>query len=101
MNNSKVLPFSRPEKHASGEAICANCRNEWVASAPAGVTQLECAECGTMRGAFKHPFGASEGDYSFSCSCGCEDFFLMRKADQACGAVYCRGCGNEATGWFQ
>jgi len=101
VSGHKILPFSQPEKRSCGEAVCANCQHEWVATAPAGVTQLECSECGTMRGAFKHPFGPSEGDFSFMCSCGSEDFFLMRKADQACGAVYCRGCGNEATGWFE
>lgn len=96
-----VVPFERPEPHSAGEAICGNCRYEWVATAPAGIVQLECPECGTRRGAFKYPFGPSEGDESYQCNCGSGNFFIMRKKGHASGAVHCRGCGNEALGWFE
>lgn len=100
MNVVELKPRGREEPHASGECICANCRHEWVAAAPVGVTQLECPKCGTHRGAFKYPFGPQPGDEAFHCNCGSETFFIMRKPGQASGAVHCRGCGAEATGWF-
>ena len=91
----------RKELHSTGEAVCGNCKHEWVAVVPAGETQLECPECSTHRGAFKYPFGPCEGDESFQCDCGSKDFFIMRKAGHVNGEVHCRGCGMEALGWFE
>jgi hypothetical protein len=96
-----VVELKPKTRHSVGDAICGNCRHEWVATAPAGTTQLECPEYATHRGAFKHPFGPCEGDESFKCNCGSFDFYISRKPGHASGAVYCRGCGNEATGWFE
>ncbi|MEH6483041.1 MULTISPECIES: hypothetical protein [Pseudomonas] len=96
-----VVEFGRKEPHASGEAICRNCKHEWAAVAPVGVTQLECPECSTEQGAFKYPFGPAVGDDSYTCNCGSEDFFIMRKAGNVSGEVRCRQCGVEALGWFE
>lgn len=99
-----VVEFKRParkEPHAVGEAICANCKHEWSATAPVGTTQIECPSCSTLRGAWKHPFGTCEGDDAYICNCGGEDFYISRREGQTIGAVRCRGCGKEATGWFE
>ncbi|MBD1554784.1 hypothetical protein [Pseudomonas typographi] len=99
-----IIQLVRPEPaapHAAGECVCAQCKHEWVGMAPVGVTQLECPECHTHRGAFKYPFGPQEGVESFTCGCGSETFFIMRKPGHANGTVHCRGCGVEATGWFE
>lgn len=98
----KVLEFKRrDEPHASGVAICGNCKHEWVAVAPAGQRNLECPQCSTERGAFKFPYGPNDGCEGYQCNCGSEDFFIMRRGSQGNGAVYCRGCGSETTGWFE
>lgn len=94
-----VRLFSCP--HSSGEAICTNCKHEWVAVAPAGDVQLDCPSCSTACGLFKHPFGPSVGDLSYSCNCGSDLFFIMKKPGAANGSTFCRGCGLEATGWFE
>lgn len=94
-------PRESVEPHAAGECICANCRHEWIGAATVGATQLECPECGTHRGAFKYPFGPQVDEDGYQCNCGSETFFIMRRQGQASGAVYCRGCGLEAAGWFK
>lgn len=98
---SKVVEFPpRCAPHATGDAICTRCRHEWVAVAPVGQTQLECPECGTHCGLFKFPFGPSVGDAMFTCDCGSSLFYIVRAKADAVAAVRCRGCGQEATGWF-
>ena len=98
----KVLEFKRPDAaHSAGEAICTQCKHEWVAVAPAGQRDLECPSCSSHRGVFKWPYGPSEGDEGYRCNCGSDDFFIMRRGKQSNGAVHCRGCGTEATGWFE
>ena len=101
MTGRKIVPLKREEPHLSGEAVCTGCGHEWVAVAPVGMTQLECPECGSSKGLFKHPFGPAEGELSYECSCGSDLFFIKKTKHQASGAVYCRGCGVEAVGWFE
>lgn len=98
-----INPFKlvKPLKYTSGEASCRRCQHTWDAFVPEGTTQIECPECKTMCGAFRWPFGTNQGEEGYHCNCGCEDFFIMRRPGQANGAVYCRGCGLEALGWFE
>ena len=92
----KVLEFKRPdEPHCAGEAICSHCKHEWVAAAPVGCRNLECPSCGTHQGIFKWPFSPAEGDESYQCNCGSDDFFIMRRPGWANGAVFCRGCSTR------
>ncbi|MBG4448709.1 hypothetical protein I5F71_02875 [Pseudomonas aeruginosa] len=99
---SKILDFpQKPEPHAVGTAICTKCRYEWSAAAPVGTTQLECPQCHTENGLFKHPFGPAEGDCSYVCNCGSDLYFILRRKGQAVARIICRGCGQDATGWFE
>jgi predicted SprT family Zn-dependent metalloprotease len=74
--------------------------HEWVGVMPAGSTQLECPICHTHHGAMKYPFGATGDELEYQCNCGSQDFFIMKREASKVAAVYCRGCGVEATGWF-
>lgn len=91
-----VVEFRRPEPpHLAGEAVCLGCRRRWVSVAPVGVWQLECPECGTMKGIFTQPVGASEGDQVFVCDCGSEALTAYFRS----GRFYfrCMSCGTDHT----
>lgn len=97
-----VVEFKRPEKPtkpdeewASGEAICIGCRHKWVAVSPVGTRWLDCPSCGAMKGIYAKPFGATEGDTSFTCNCGCE----AMNAYYHEGLFYfrCMNCGADHT----
>lgn len=95
---SEVLPFRRPEPsdpHLSGEAHCIGCGHDWVAVAPVGVWQFECPSCTTMKGIYRYPVGAAEGDAYFRCTCGCEALTAYYRA----GHFYlkCMSCGTDHT----
>lgn len=47
-NNVINLDDHRP--HEAHYVACMACGKDWVAVAPAGVTNLECPECGKMEG---------------------------------------------------
>lgn len=97
------FPGNQLESTSEGECVCSNpnCKHEWIGDAPAGATQVECPKCYTMQGHFKWPFGAQPDELAYECNCGCEDFFIMKKSMSHSPAVYCRGCGCEATGWIE
>ena len=78
------------EPHASGQCKCMACGNEWagIVSLP-HACDLECPECGLMRGAFKYPLHLSEGRVVFQCNCGCEHFVI-----EPDGAM-CISCGGK------
>jgi hypothetical protein len=50
-----VVELSDYKPHLCGEARCLSCGNQWVAVAPVGTVELECGECGTMRGVWRQP----------------------------------------------
>jgi len=54
-----------------------------------------------MKGTFRWPYGPAEDQLGYQCSCGCDDYFIMKRDHQAAPAVYCRNCGDEAIGWFK
>ncbi|RQH69995.1 hypothetical protein IPC102_09495 [Pseudomonas aeruginosa] len=99
MNNIVEFP-QKGERQATGDAICARCRHEWVAVAPVGAVQLECPACQTHHGLFKYPFGPSKSDSTYVCNCGSDLYFILKRKGQEVASVICRGCGQEATGWF-
>lgn len=86
-NDDEAVP------HAEGAARCLACQHEWRAVAPIGTTDLECPECGTVRGVWKYNFQPAGGEV-WQCDCGASYFLLTR-----IGAPMCSGCGLRATGW--
>lgn len=94
----EVVSLTKERPHLCGEAICGQCRHEWVAVAPSGTTQFQCPECKSMRGVLKWPFGPSKGAQEFMHSCGGFDFFIQKKPGEQ-PDVFCRKCGEVAEYW--
>lgn len=95
-----VVQFKRPERkpndpHLSGGAKCIGCGHEWVAAAPVGTITLECPCCSAMRGVWRYPVRAAEGDILYRCDCGCEALTAYKRG----GYFYikCMCCGVEHT----
>lgn len=88
-----VITFKKPEvepeeiPHISGDAICSNCNNQWVAVAPVGTDDIECPECRTFRANFKYFCAPSDDSPIFQCNCGETLFWITPKG------CLCRGCG--------
>lgn len=97
---SNIIPFNAPSRHSTGPAICRGCRHEWVAVTETDGLELECPNCATMKGTFKWAYAASEGQYTFVCGCGCEDFFILSRTEKGDASVYCRNCGDEKVDWW-
>lgn len=74
--------------HGAGEAKCLACGYEWVAVAPTGTLQLECSECGLMKGVFKGLYYPSKDDEIWVCNCG-NDLFVIAKR-----GIICTKCGT-------
>jgi len=75
-----------------------SCSHEWIAVAPAGATWLECPECHTMKGLFKHACLKSAENNDgwepwWTCSCGNELFVVYRNG------IMCPNCGKEQSGF--
>lgn len=91
-----VVEFrQREEPHMAGEALCIGCRHHWAAVAPIGTWQLECPECCSLKGIFRHPVGAAEGDAFFRCNCGCEALTAYMRERRF--HLKCMSCGVEQT----
>lgn len=96
--SGNVVAFARPEKsepYLSGEAKCIDCGARWVAVAPVGVMNLECRDCGTMRGRWLYPVGAAEGDLLFSCACGNDGLVAYKRNGKFW--LQCMACGVDQT----
>jgi hypothetical protein len=89
---SKVIEFPKPEQddvpHGAGHAFCIACRHEWVAVAPVGAVDLECPQCGTMKGRYKFEFAPAPGTLVRVCNCGNEYFYLTTEGH------LCANCGT-------
>jgi hypothetical protein len=88
----KFRPRSQPESEqkeswASGDAVCLDCKHEWVAVSSVANEWLECPACLLLRGRFKFPF--SIGDKHWTCNCGNDLFRINEKC------TYCPNCGEE------
>jgi hypothetical protein len=85
------LPTARERRdgYTAGEVLCLACLHRWTAVAPVGVTELECPECGLVRGVWCLPLELEVGTHKWVCDCGCD---LFKLADR--GAV-CARCGAE------
>lgn len=84
------------QPHLSGKARCLACKHEWDAVAPQGTLDLECPECATTRGVWKHPFSADVGQKLFVCNhCECDHFVIQPHR------VICIGCGTFHQPWAE
>lgn len=72
----QLKPKEPQEQHGAGEAFCIACKHTWAAVAPTGTIDLECPECGTMKGRWKFEFAPSEGQLIRVCNCGNCYFYL-------------------------
>ena len=95
-----VVELRQPGKWRSGPAICRGCKHEWAAVTDGDGLDLECPKCSTMKGTFKWTYGATEGQFAFTCRCECEDFFIMARTETAIAGVFCRNCGEEKEEWW-
>lgn len=89
MSHVVSLDERRQEKnpHRSGPARCMNCKHEWEAVAPIGVTALECPKCLTSHGLYK---GMSMTEFDqWQCKCGERMFFIDVHGP------YCAHCGHR------
>jgi len=84
----EILEFTKKEPHATGTAICINCREEWIAVAPVGTNQLECPSCHSTKGIWKFPFVPSEKTLIRVCNCGNDLFYLTQEGH------LCANCGT-------
>jgi len=91
---SEVVQFKpkteRDDPHIAGHALCAACKNEWMAVAPVGTTHLECPACKRIWGTFKH---AIEPKIVWHCSCEEQLFWITPSG------IMCRKCGEIQTGF--
>ena len=86
----KIIAF-KPHKETSfyeGDAICLECKREWIAVIKIGTWQLECPSCSTFKGVYKYPFNFKEGTLVRQCNCGCEYFLISTEGHLCakCGA---------------
>lgn len=81
-----ILQFKQRESaHSRGWASCQHCRHKWQAVAPAGVVELECPKCHSMKGLYI--YGHEDDESTWLCKCGCHVFTISET-----GAV-CWKCG--------
>ena len=80
-----VIDINAHRPHLSGMAVCTGCDHQWVATAPVGVTQLDCPKCESSKGIWRDPVMP---DPIWECNCGEVLFYLS-----ADGAM-CRECGT-------
>jgi hypothetical protein len=93
---SNVVVFQRPTPpEMEGTAKCIGCQHEWEAVAPLGTAQLECPSCRTMKGMWKHPFAARDGDLEFRCLCGSEALTAYQRHGKFW--LRCMNCGTDQT----
>jgi predicted RNA-binding Zn-ribbon protein involved in translation (DUF1610 family) len=84
---SNVVSIADARPHLAGPALCLECRHEWVAVAPLGMTVMDCPSCGARKGA-RLAMVQKEGPH-WECACGNGLFFIRE------GGTYCPNCGLE------
>lgn len=85
------VPLDAYRPHVSGEVRCRACGHEWIGIARAGSVGLECLECGTFQGIWKHPIADSKRP-RWECHCGNYAFSLHPE-----GVIVCTYCGERQT----
>ncbi len=79
------------QPHISGKARCLDCRHEWVAVAPVGVTWMECPSCSLLRARYVYPI--REAKQHWICQCGNDLFHIL------VDGCYCPNCGVVQKGF--
>lgn len=85
---SNVIPFQKEQQHAYCEAICIECKHEWIEVSPLGTNELECPNCSTFKGRYKRAFNFAEGEFIRVCHCGNDMFYLSTSGH------LCAKCGT-------
>lgn len=80
----KVVQLDEKRPYCSGDALCLDCKAQWVAVAPIYTQWLDCPKCGLVRGRFKYPF--IREPMLFTCTCG-NDLFQFHP-----NGPYCPNC---------
>ena len=97
--SATVIPFGRPAsaepdvQTGVGPAFCINCKHEWVATAPTGMTVFECPSCQRVTGHFKFEFAPAEDQLVRECTCGNHLFYLTPEG-------HCPHCQTAIAGRF-
>ena len=86
--SGEIHDINENTPHAQGPAICLGCNHKWVAVLPVGLIDMECPNCGLIKGVFKGLTLPSKT--LWSCVCGCPHFFLNEDY-----SFYCCLCGLE------
>ena len=80
--------------YMTGKAICTACGHEWVEVAvPLPTDDLECPQCGTMRGYFVHPLEPVEGTPKWYCG-SCHQGYLFYVTPTG---TFCARCSAKQT----
>lgn len=72
----KVIDLSERQPHMQGLAVCLACKHEWQGVSPIGVCDLECPECGLMKGVY-YSNCLPDDKPIWTCNCGCHHFVLL------------------------
>jgi hypothetical protein len=80
-----VHDLSERQPHLAGQCTCLNCGYTWTGVAPVGVYELECGECGTMKGVWNNVVA---GETYWECRCGCRHF-TVSGVTQNCLCAHC------------
>ncbi len=83
----EVIDLDSKRPHLSGQAVCMECGNNWVAVAPVGVHELECPSCKLMKGVFAYQI---VGETFWECNCGCRYYSVSGITQN----ILCVKCGT-------
>lgn len=87
---NKIIQFPvREMPHMTGEAVCLQCKHEWQAVTPIGITEFECPNCSVMKGVFKYNCQPDGEKKIFMCNCG-NTYFVVTENSHLCAL-----CGVE------
>ena len=81
----EVISFQDHLPHCHGDALCLDCKHEWVARATLPTEWLECPNCGLEKGRFKYTY--VRGDVHWEGECGNDLFKITPQG------IYCPNCG--------
>ena len=83
-----VTSILEHKEHLTGDAVCLQCKHEWIAVAEIGTVVLECPECELSKGVFG---AALLPESYYVCHCGCASFYISAIS----GLAQCAFCGVD------
>ena len=87
----ELISLAEQRPHISGNALCLECDDQWLAVAPVGTVELECPSCSTWKGVFA---GMTAPETVLACDCGNQHFYITETS------AICAKCGTNIGGWF-